>query len=532
MKEVECIPYSQTGFFSPLILDYLAESPKLKPFIETFPNLKAFEGQIERKSGFSDHQRKLLVKTLRKQYQEGGIELDDSLEERLLSLEAKNTYTVCTGHQLNILTGPLYFIYKIISTINLAERLKEAYPKYSFQPIYWMASEDHDFEEISFINLFGGRLHWQNSINGAVGHMPNYGMGKVLDELEEHLGPGEQAAEILKLFRQGYHEHDNLAQATRYIVHGLFNQYGLLIIDGDDAELKRSMLPYFKKDLFEDDFQVAAQTQSQALKEAYFAQVFPREVNLFYLQPGSRERIEKRGDYWFVLNTDLKFNRAELEAEMDKHPERFSPNVVLRPLYQEVVLPNLAYIGGGGEIAYWLQLKALFDAAEVPFPLPMLRNSVLFIEPKWQNRMADMDLKSSDLFKGLETLKKEFIANHFPEDIQLEKFDRQLEDLFNDLEAIANITDKSMMGAVNAQRQKQLNGIENLRKKLLRAEKRRHSEDMEKLERIYYSLFPKGGLQERHDNLAYYFSAYGWDFISLLKASLNPLDFSFSIIKA
>ncbi len=532
MKEVECIPYSQTGFFSQLMLDYIAKSPSIEPFINDFPSIASFKTQIQRKAGFSKEQRKVLVSSLKKQYQEGGIKLKDDYIDRIEALQKDNTYTVTTGHQLNILTGPLYFIYKIISTINLAEQLSEAYPSYNFQAIYWMATEDHDFEEISFINLFGGRLQWQNSLNGAVGAMPTFGMGKVIDELEEHLGPGTQASEIIDIFRKAYHEHDNLAQATRFIAHQLFKAYGLLVIDGDDVDLKRSMIPHFKVDLYEVSYKEAAQTQSEALKKDYFAQVYPREINLFYLQPGLRERIEKKGEKWHVLNTDINFNQHELEEELNSHPERFSPNVILRPLYQEVVLPNLAYIGGGGEIAYWLQLKTLFDKADVPYPMPMLRNSVLFVEQKWQNRMADLNLSPIELFKGLEPLKQDYIAKYFPEDITLRKYDEQIEKLFTDLESIAEITDKSMLGAVNAQRQKQLNGIANLRKKLIRAEKRRQSEDMEKLERIYYALFPKGGLQERHDNLSYYYAAFGSNFIQILKDSLNPLDSSFSIIKA
>ncbi len=532
MKEAECIAYRETSYFSRLIIDYLDQKPELAPFVNDFPSLAAFKQQIERKSSFTIHQRKRLSTSLKAQYASAGIELDSALEQRINALELPDTYTVTTGHQLNILTGPLFFIYKIFSTINLAERLAQEYPEQKFQPIFWMATEDHDFDEISFINLFGGKLRWKNDLKGAVGRMPTFGFGKVLDELEEHLGPGKQAAEILTIFRKAYHDHDNLAQATRYIAHTLFAEYGLLILDGDDADLKRSMIPHFKKDLFEGGINQCLKDQSKALSDLHFAQIFPRDINLFYLGNGCRERIEKREGRWYVLNTDLAFDQAQLENELEQHPERFSPNVALRPLYQEHILPNLAYIGGGGEIAYWLQLKTMFDHCEVPYPLPMLRNSVLFVEQKWQNRLADLELNASDLFIGLDALKKEYLAKHFPDDLELERFDKAIEKLFADLEDLAQTTDKSMLGAVKAQRQKQLNGMTNLRKKLLRAEKRRHKNDMEKIDRIYYSLFPNAGLQERHDNLSYYYAAFGRSFLAKLKAELDPLDFCFSIIKA
>ncbi len=530
MKEVECIPYRETGYFNDLILDYLDQKDSIKKFISDFPDLQAFKARMEAKQDFSPQFRNTLVASLKEQYEECSIEINGLLKDNIESLSLTNTFTVTTGHQLNILSGPLYFIYKIVSTINLAKKLKAEYPDQNFVPIYWMASEDHDFEEISFINLFGGKLRWHNNLKGAVGEMPPFGFGKVIDELEEHLGPGLQAAEIVQIFRDAYHENPNLSQATRYLVNKLFAEQGLVVVDANRKDLKQLMLPHFKKDLFSNEIHEAVSSQSDELEQAYFTQVFPREINLFYLQPGSRERIERKGDKWLVLNTEIQFTAAELEAELEAYPERFSPNVVLRPLYQEVILPNLAYIGGGGELAYWFQLKSMFEAEKVPFPLLILRNSVLLCPAKWSNRLEDLGLKVTDLFQGLESLKSSYLKERFPEDAELSRFDEKLEHMFKELEEIAQLTDQSMLGAVNAQRQKQLNGIANLRKKLIRAEKRRSKEAMEKLDRIYYALFPKASLQERHDNLSPYYSDYGRDLITKLLTELDPLDFRFTLI--
>lgn len=531
MKEVECIPYRNTGYFSSLILDYLDRKPELKEFIADFPDIKAFKSRMESRGHFSSTKRKRLQTSLLNQYQEAQVQLHPRVAASIELLSQDNCYTVTTGHQLSILSGPLYFIYKILDAIKLAEQLKEEYPEAEFVPIYWMATEDHDFEEIAFINLFGGKLKWHNDLKGAVGHMPTFGMGKVLDELEEHLGPGKQAKEILAIFREAYHERQNLSQATRYFVNALFEQFGLVILDGDDKVLKREMIPTFRKDLKDGTIHQKLQAQSQALSETYFSQVFPREINLFYLSPGKRERIEKKEDRWVVLNTNISFTEEELEQELESHPERFSPNVALRPVYQEQILPNLAYIGGGGEIAYWFQLKSMFDELELPFPLLILRNSVLLVPEKWQNRLNDLGLELSHLFHDLDKIKADYLKAGFPKDAELTKFDCQLEEMFSELEELALLTDESMLGAVNAQRQKQLNGIENLRKKLIRAEKRRNKERMEKLERIYFALFPKGGLQERHDNLSPYYADYGPALIEKLHKNLNPLDFRFTLIR-
>lgn len=535
MKDSECIPYRETGFFSALIGDYLDQKSSLHSFYHRFPKLEEFAAQIKEKAEhFSLEQRSTLSKALREQYKDiqAEGELSTLTAANLQALVQENTFTVTTGHQLNLFTGPLYFIYKIISTINLAEQLSAAYPDKHFVPIYWMASEDHDFEEINFINLYGGKLRWQSSTGGAVGRMPNYGMGKVIDELEEHLAGGSKAKEWVDLLRKAYHEHGNLTSATRYLVNQLFGEYGLVIIDGDDALLKRSMIPAFERDLFQHPAKALVEEQSERLKDDYFAQVFPREINLFYLQDGHRNRIERKGEAWLVLNTELSFTESELRAELQSHPERFSPNVILRPLYQETILPNLAYIGGGGELAYWFQLKGFFDREQVVFPMLVLRNSVLWVEKKWQNRMSDLEMSTADFFKPLSQIKEDYLKDRMPVDPSLSPYEQEIERIFNDLEEIAQLTDESMLGAVNAQRQKQLNGIANLRKKLVRAEKRRHAELMEKIERIHYGLFPMGALQERYDTLSPYYSAHGKDFIQALKEDLDPLDFRFRILYA
>lgn len=257
MDQSECFSYRSTGFFSKLVCDYLDEKEELKPFYNRFPKLENFKDQIVEKQSFPEQSRQLLADALEAQYGRIKGETGNAVQENIRLLRDDNTFTVTTGHQLNILTGPLYFVYKIITAINLAKELKANYPGLNFVPVYWMATEDHDFEEINFINFYGGKLRWQNDLKGAVGHMPTFGMGKVLDELEEHLGPGENAQELLRIFRKGYHEHQNLADATRYIVNELFGDEGLVIIDGDDARLKQSMIPFFKQDLLEHEANAA-----------------------------------------------------------------------------------------------------------------------------------------------------------------------------------------------------------------------------------------------------------------------------------
>ncbi len=535
MQATECISFRASGYFSELICDYLDQKPGLRDFYHRFPSLENFAAQIEEKqTSFKSETRQILVESLLRQYarlNDRSLSAEASLANIRL-LKEENTFSVTTGHQLNIFTGPLYFLYKIVSTIKLAKQLNAEYSDKQFVPVYWMATEDHDFDEINFINLYGGRLRWEQNGGGPVGRLNTASLAAVIKELEEHLGPGTRCEELIALFRDAYLEHKNLADATRFLVHQLFGKEGLVIIDADDRHLKSLALPYFKKDLFEHSAQAMVEPVTSKLEELHFKQVHPREINLFYIVDGLRERIERKQDRWLVLNTDLSFSKEELESELQDHPDRFSPNVVLRPLYQELILPNLAYIGGGGELAYWFQLKKMFEALAVPFPMLVLRNSVLWIDKKRQRKMEDLGLSVPAVFQPLHQLKKSYVKEHAPMDTELDPYERKLEKIFDELEELAQLTDKSMLGAVNAQRQKQLNGLEKLRKKLIRAEKRRHSTDMEKIERVFLALFPNESLQERHDNFSTYFCEYGPGFIQSLLTELDPLDFRFRVILA
>jgi len=303
-------------------------------------------------------------------------------------LHHENTFTITTSHQLNLFTGPLYFLYKIISVINLTNELKAAYPENNFVPVYWMATEDHDFDEINYFNFKGKKVQWSRQASGAVGRLNTEDLDKVLDVFTANLGFGANSNGIKKLFKCAYLDHKNLADATRFLANELFGIYGLVIVDADDRDLKSLFAPYVKKELTEQtSFTKVSETNEKINSLGFNVQVNPREINLFYLKEDLRERIVEQNGTYFVNDTDISFTKSELLAELEKHPERFSPNVIMRPLYQEVILPNLCYIGGGGELAYWFQLKSYFKAVNVPFPMLLLRNSVLVKTAKQSEKL-------------------------------------------------------------------------------------------------------------------------------------------------
>ena len=525
------ISYADTGYFSGLIADYLDRKPALSPFYGRYPVIEEFGEQIREKlSRFPDGHRTVLGKVLESQYQ--GFDISEETKGNLEALKASNAVTVVTGHQLNLFTGPLYFHYKIITTIDLCRRLKEAYPEYNFVPIYWMATEDHDFEEINHFNVNGKEFRWNRDAGGAVGRMQNSGLEAVADALANELGPGASSERLQQLFRKAYLEHPTLSGATRYLANTLFGEHGLVILDADDPALKKLFIPYMERDLLEHEAFSEVSASARGLKELnsdYPVQVNPREINLFYLYDQGRSRIVRRGEDFQVLDTELAFSREEIVRELHKYPERFSPNVVTRPLYQEVILPNTCYIGGGGELAYWFELKSYFDVSGVPFPVLLLRNSALFLSEKQAGKAERLGLGIGELFLPQNTLINKKIRQISNIDIDLKPQKDHLVRQFEALYILADKTDPSFLGAVKAQEKKQLKGLDHLEKRLLKAQKRKLKDHVSRMVSLQNALFPEMGLQERNRNFAEFYMELGEDWVSVLLQGLNALDLRFTI---
>jgi bacillithiol biosynthesis cysteine-adding enzyme BshC len=529
------IAYASTGYFSKTVCDYLSQQKTLKDFYGNFPALENFENQINQKAkSFKDLSRETLVKQLKLQYK--GISTSEATEKNIESLSNNNTFTITTGHQLNLFTGPLYFLYKIISVINLSEELCKAHPDNHFVPVYWMATEDHDFDEINYFNFQGKKVVWDRETGGAVGELSTEGLQQVFiafeNELKRNFGFSDHAKQLLKLFKKAYLDHGTLTEATRYLGNQLFKDYGLVIVDGNDRELKRAFIPYAEKELTAQlSFHKVSETTKALIEAGYGEQVHPREINLFYLKDGIRERIVAAEGRYLINDTELTFTKTEILAEVQEYPERFSPNALLRPLYQEVVLPNLCYTGGGGELAYWFQLKDYFESVAVPFPILLLRNSAVLVSEKAEQTLERLDVNVEDLFKKQHALQAMYTKKISNIEIDFSQQRTHLKDQFKSMYEIATKTDASFLGAVGAQEKKQLKGLDHLEKRLLKAQKRKHEELVIKVTALQDSLFPQHSLQERNTNFAEFYLEYGPELINKLKKELRPLGLRFSVIE-
>ena len=516
--QLEIIELEEANCFSSTFLKYINQDSSLKSFYNRFPSVKNFKHQIEEKS-FPLDRREVLVEVLSQQYK--NLEISDAVKRNIDELSKENTYTIVTGHQLNILTGPLYFIYKIVTAINSAKKLKQEYPDYNFVPVYWMASEDHDFEEISYFRLEGKKYTWQTDQQGAVGRFNPKELKSILDQL-----PGQN-----ELFEKAYLEHDTLADAVRYYVNELFGEEGLVVVDADNHQLKRLFIPVIEADVLENSTsEKVDQTNKELELQGISTQINARDINFFYLDEGIRSRIVKEEDRYKVLDTYISFSAEEIKSLIQQQPEKFSPNVVLRPLYQETILPNLAYIGGPAEVVYWLQLKGVFDYHSTPFPMIMPRNFGMVINQNMNRLIGKLNLDSlRNIFLSQHELEEMVLHDQTVADLSYSEQLKQLQSVYSEIQNKAQKVDPTLVEHIEALKVKAENLVGKAEKKLIRAEKRNHEISINRVGRIKEELFPNNGLQERTDNFLNFYHVNP-NFISELLNQFDPFNYRFNIL--
>ena len=515
--QTEKIDLTETECFSSFFLDYIKGDEKLQEFYETPPSIDNFSQQISNRNFPTGH-RETLAKVLKEQYQR--LSTSSKVSENIESLLSEKTFTITTGHQMNIFTGPLYFIYKIVTVINAAKKLNQKYPASHFVPVYWMASEDHDFDEINHFHLYGKKYQWTTNQTGAVGRFNPHELKELLAQL-----PGD-----VSIFERAYLENDTLANACRHYVNALFGEHGLVVVDADHTDLKREFEDVIKSDLLEHDPNALVTAQTARLEQlAYKTQVNPREINFFYLSNGLRSRLERTEDGFEVVDTDLKFSEVEIKKMIKDHPERFSPNVVLRPLYQEVILPNLSYIGGPSELVYWLQLKPMFDRFNIPFPQLMPRNFALVIPANEKRKWDKTGFETKALFQETHQLEKRWIKDHSSEDLSYNDETEIISKAYSSLQEKATSTDSTLSQHLETLSKQTINRLEKAEKKLIRAEKRKHTDALRQIEEVRNSLFPNEGLQERRNNFMNFYQDDPMFIDELLKA-FDPFDFRMHVL--
>ncbi|MDB4107515.1 bacillithiol biosynthesis cysteine-adding enzyme BshC, partial [Bacteroidia bacterium] len=367
--EIRQVDRSETFFHSPFIADYYSD--KFDDLRTYKPQLSELGKAIEGKATFSTEKREILVNDFYRQYAESGINTESSeVGTNIELLQRSDAFTITTGQQIHIGLGPLYVLYKIFDVLAICNEARELYPDKYFIPVFWMASEDHDLEEIQDVPLFGKNYHWETSQKGPVGRMNPKGVSKIFNEIEEDFNLDNDQIEFVNICREAYSTSDNLSQSFRKILHHYFAHEGLIIMDADSVILKNSCQTVLTDELQSKNFASLQNSTERFESKGYKRQLIIRECNLFDLSSGDRLKVKSKQD------------KTASAVEGNESFYNLSPNAALRPFYQEWILPNLVYVGGGSEVKYWMQLKGLFDNYSVPMPIIHLRTSCMSFSRK------------------------------------------------------------------------------------------------------------------------------------------------------
>jgi bacillithiol biosynthesis cysteine-adding enzyme BshC len=526
------IPYRQATHFSNTVLDYVDHSASLETFYSHAPSAKGIKEAIAKRQSFPTD-RNTLVQELRIQYKEAFLQ--PAVQKNIDALRSEKTFTITTAHQPNLFTGPLYFIYKILHAIHLAGHCKSLFPEFDFVPVFYMGSEDADLDELGHIYLGNEKIEWKTKQRGAVGRMKvDKELLHLITKVSGQLEVLPHGQEIIAMIKDCYQEGSLVQEATFKLVHALFGEYGLLVLIADRPALKAIMQPVFEEELLKRSSSAMVAETAKRLQEAgYKAQAHPREINLFYLKDGLRERIElkKNSTHYAIIDTKIVFSKEEIIKELREHPERFSPNVILRGLFQETILPNIAFIGGGGEIAYWLELNDLFDHHKVPFPVLVLRNSFLLVDEQARKSLQKLQLGTDDIFNSATSLINDLVKKESGRELSLKTKLEDAAKTYDSLQDQATAVDATLEKHVAALKKQALYRITELEKKILRAEKRKFIDHQRQIQTLREKLFPGEGLQERRENFMYWYARYGKDFIRCLyKVSLD-LEQEFVVVE-
>jgi bacillithiol biosynthesis cysteine-adding enzyme BshC len=459
-------------------------------------------------------------------------------------LDKEKTIAVVTGQQLGILGGPLYTIFKTITTIRLANQLSERYDEFKFVPVFWLEGDDHDFNEVRSINLFDNEnqvlnIGYKEEINDddakqSIGKINfDEALNEFFSNYEGSLRESDFKNELVSKLKECYQVGKSFKQSFRELLFWLFNEYGLVIFDPQDPQVKSLLKPIFKKEV--NDFALHTQKLIQTsakLEELYHAQVKVKPVNLFYHTDDGRYSIEPVEGIFKLRRKRKQFTIEEILTEIENFPERFSPNVLLRPICQDYLLPTGFYIGGPSEIAYFAQVTPLYDYYNIVTPIIFPRSSATILEKNVSTGLDKYDLSMNDIFLGLDELKGKVIASLSENNIEsaFEEAVKEIELTFDKIKENLFAVDKTLVDSSGRYREKIMSLIAELQSKAIKAQETKHETTIRQLTRLSNLLYPLGNLQEREINFSYFYNKYGKDFIRKVYDDISISEFEHQII--
>ncbi|MBF25540.1 MAG: bacillithiol biosynthesis cysteine-adding enzyme BshC [Flavobacteriales bacterium] len=521
------IPISDTGLFSKLICDFIEGNTNLQMYVDEFVSLESITNKINKKKIIN---REILVSTLNNQYKNTNFYNNDIsiVKNNISSILDNKTYTITTGHQLNIFVSPLFLIYKIISIISYVEYLNKQFPDYHFVPCFWMATDDHDFDEINSCTISDKKYTWSLKTNDAIGNLESKTLLPVLKSMKNIFLTNSHGLELYDRYLFAYQNNNNYADATRSILTALFYDYGLVIVDGNCKELKTTFSTHFKDEITNSFTHHMVKKTYNSLRKSYKPQINPMESNLFYLSDSIRSKIKVDKQKYYSDLHNLHWSKNELLNKIDNCPQKFSPNVFLRTLYQESIMPNILYIGGPSEISYWLQLKNMFKHQGVDFPLLALRSHFLILSRKAIRLKSKLGLDFTDLFLDYENKLKKTISclDSFQTAHQFENLNNQLLKMEQDFKQINSFP----INDFYVFKKRFIKEISRLESKILKLNKIKNNTILSQTEKINNEVFIDKNIQEKSSSFIPYYIKYGKSFFNLLIKESSIIDNKYVIL--
>ncbi len=532
-----------TGGFTSLFVDYMYDFQKVQRYFETdfrpLENIATRAGEI----GTRYLHREAVTSILTEQNRSLGA--SEKTFEHLRNLGSGNTFAVVTGQQVGILGGPLYTAYKTMTAIALAKKLNAGYPQYNFVPVFWLEGEDHDFDEIKSVGLLnpegapsridyliGGKPIERNP--GAVGEILIDGfIDQFFEQVVQNLPPTEFRPGIVETLRKAYAPSITFGKAFALLMNQLFPDDGLIFISANDSGLKKLLSPIFVKEI--EDFPKVSQLIIQCsaqLEEEYHAQIKTKALNLFMFHKGGRYLPEPREHDFSLKGTRHFITKEELLRIASEHPEELSPNVALRPICQDTLLPTVAYVAGPSEIAYYAQLKNVYEFFGMKMPVIYPRASATIVEERVQKVMEKFDLDVIDFFHNPDGVQRKVaeMLSDIKIDEMFQDASRRTNELLNEMKFGLNYIDSTLLGPLDATREKIGSHLDLLREKVSQAHQRKHETALRQLAKASNSLFPNKNYQERELSLLYFTNKYGPGFLKQLQDAISVDAFAHQIL--
>lgn len=518
------VPITELHHFSAFDKAFIRRDIALQPFLPPVVNAVHLKEQIRSKA-IHYRMREVLCDTLHAQYD--GMDIPEALANNLSDLRRDDTFSVTTAHQPLLFGGKMYVLYKALSTIILAQKASEE-TGVSIVPIFVIGSEDHDSEEVRYFKLFHNRLAWNPEDRGPVGRMGLSNSSALLSEVEQAFSTLPFGASALEQLLSAYQEGRSFAQAFRHLLHEVLGSKGLIILDADEPALKRGFRDIILAEL-ETGFSYHLTNKSiEEIESAGFkGQAHPREINLFYLDKGERARIEKTNEGYHAVDTHLTWTSEDMLSIAKEHPEKFSPNVILRPLYQETILPNIAFIGGGGELAYWIQLREVFRSMNIPYPLLHRRHSACLVDEASQSRIHKLGLTWTDLSRPVEDVVKDFVRSKDKENADLASEKEAMAAILQNVRERAGHIDLTLQRSLDSTEHQILKLLESFEARMVRGLKHRHESEVQQIRNLFDRIHPNQGLQERQEDFMTWIARFGPQLIDQLEVAFDPFNSDF-----